>query len=127
MQVEIEFYPEDQASRIGETEFRTQMIPGMEDRLLVSSSKWSDFYTEIKAPRRAEFLKLTFHWQSPKRGGSATGIIYFDDAAVDGPAGRLQPSYDPPEPPEEPKDDVKPTPVAPGKEAAAPANPAQPQ
>jgi hypothetical protein len=126
MQVEMEFYPEDQASRIGETEFRTQMIPGMTDRLLFISSKWSEYYTDIRAPRRAEFLKLTFHWQSPKREGSATGIIYFDDAAVDGPAGRLQPSYDPPEPTEESKGDAKPA-TTPATEAAPPAKPAQPQ
>lgn len=127
MQVEMEFYPEDQASRIGETEFRTQMIPGMADRLLFISSKWSEFYTEIKAPGRAEFMKLTFHWQSPKREGAATGIIYFDDATVDGPAGRLLPSYDPPEPTEEPKGDAKPATPEPAKVATPPAKPAEPQ
>lgn len=103
MQLEVEFYPEDQASRIGETEFRTQMIPGMAERLLFISSKWSEYYAEFKAPARAEFMKISFHWHSPKREGTATGIIYFDDATVAGPPGRLVPSYDPPEPVEEPE------------------------
>ncbi len=120
MQVEVEFYPEDQASAIGETEFRTQMIPGMAERLLFISSKWSEYHAEFKAPARAEFMKLTYRWESPKREGAATGIIYFDDAIVEGAPGRLVPSYDPPETVEEPTSEKPSIPASP---APAPATP----
>jgi hypothetical protein len=99
--LEVEFYPADQASRIGETNFRTQMIPGMADRILFISSRWSEYYAEFKSPAGAEFMKITFRWESPKREGPANGIIYFDDAAVEGAPGTLVPSLDPPAPVEE--------------------------
>jgi hypothetical protein len=99
--LEVEFYPADQASRIGETQFRTQMIPGVADRLLFTSTRWSEYYAEFKSPSGAEFMKVSFRWESPKSEGAASGIIYFDDATVEGAAGNLVPSLDPPEPAEE--------------------------
>lgn len=125
--LEVEFYPADQASRIGETEVRTQMIPGMPDRLLFISSKWSEYHAEFKAPAGAEFMKVTFKWESPKREGSANGVIYFDDAAVDGVAGTGVPSLDPPPPAEEPPPSPNAPPgdakvdVAPQKDSSPPA------
>jgi hypothetical protein len=110
--LEVEFYPADQASRIDETESRTQMIPGMADRMLFSSAKWTEYHAEFTAPEGAEFMKITFKWESPKREGTAEGIIYFDDAAVDGVAGTSVPSLDPPPPVEPP--------------SASPASPAGP-
>jgi hypothetical protein len=96
--LEVEFYPADQASRIGETESRTQMIPGMAERLLFTSSKWSEYYAEFKAPKNAEFMKVTFKWESPRHETPATGVIFFDDAAVEGVPGTLVPTLDPPVP-----------------------------
>ncbi|MGB8166238.1 MAG: hypothetical protein WCF18_02025 [Chthoniobacteraceae bacterium] len=96
--LEVDFYPADQTVRIGETAVRTQMIPGMADRLLFISSKWSEYYAEFRAPTGAEFMKVTFKWESPKREGPADGVIYFDDATVEGVVGTGVPSLDPPEP-----------------------------
>ncbi len=98
MQLEVEFYSADQATEIGDAQYRTQMIPGMADRLLFISSKWNEYYAEFKAPEGAEFMKVTFHWESPRHEDAADGIIYFDDAAVEGVPGKLVPSLDPPAP-----------------------------
>lgn len=126
--LEVEFYPADQTSRIDETLVRTQMIPGMADRLLFLSSKWTEYHAEFSAPAEAEFMKITFKWESPKREGTADGIIYFDDAAVDGVAGTSVPTLDPPEPvePVAPASSVPGAPSAPDLGTAGKAPPPQP-
>jgi hypothetical protein len=100
MLVDIEYYPADQASRIGSVDTRTQMIPGKDKSLLFVAGRWSEYFTEVRAPEGAEFMKVTFRWESPKREGAADGLIYFDDAVVEGPAGNLVSTFDPPEPAE---------------------------
>ena len=113
MQLEVEFYAADQATQIGDAQYRTQMIPGMADRLLFISSKWNEYYAELTAPEDAEFMKITFHWESPRHEEAADGVIYFDDAAVDGVPGKLVPSLDPPAPVPAPEPAAAPTPAAP--------------
>lgn len=112
--LEVEFYSEDEESRIGETDVRTQMIPGAADRLLFLSSRWSQYYAEFKAPSRAGFLKIVFSWEAPKREGPADGVIFFDDAAVELVPRAPVPSPDPP------SGDAKPAPVTPAIPAAPP-------
>jgi hypothetical protein len=76
------------------------MIPGKDKSLLFVAGRWSEYFTEVRAPEGAEFMKVTFRWESPKREGAADGLIYFDDAVVEGPAGNLVSTFDPPEPAE---------------------------
>ncbi len=114
MTLEVEYYPADQASQIGETEHRTQMIPGMGDRILFTSAKWTEYFAEFRAPAGAEFMKITFNWFSPRKEEPANGVIYFDDASVVGSAGSLVPSLDPPPPADDANaDDQAPKPAAP--------------
>ena len=129
MTIDVEFYPADQASLIGEVEHRTQMIPGMGERILFTSAKWSEYFAEFRAPAGAEFMKITFNWFSPKREEPANGIIFFDDASITGAAGTLVPSLDPPPPADDADADdktPKPAPVATPAGAPAPAAPPAP-
>lgn len=108
LRVEVEFFQSDQESDAGETEYRTQMIPGSARRILFNSSAWSEYFTDVKSPEGAEFMKISFRWQSPVKGEIADGMIYFDDVVVTGPRGALLPSDDPspssPSTPETPAD-----------------------
>lgn len=109
--LEVEFYQADQESSAGETEYRTQMIPGSPKRLLFVANRWTEYFSEVKSPEGAEFMKITFRWETPADRETADGVIYFDDAVVEGPAGTLVPSADPqPAPPVAP-----PVPAVPGQ------------
>jgi hypothetical protein len=96
MQVVVDFLLPDQATNAGDTEFRTQMIPGSPKRLMFLSGKWTEYFADFKAPKGAAFMKLSFHWESPKGEHPASGTIYFDDAVLEGIAGTLVPLADPP-------------------------------
>jgi hypothetical protein len=110
--LEVEFYQADQESSAGETEYRTQMIPGSPNRVLFFANRWTEYFANIKSPEGAEFMKITFRWETPPDNETADGIIYFDDAVVEGPTGRLVPS-DSPAP-------LPATPVVPGSSAPVP-------
>ncbi len=99
MRLEVDFYQADQESSAGETRHRTQMIPGSPRRVLFFASRWTEYYAEVMSPVGSEFMKITFRWETPADHETADGIIYFDDAVVEGPAGRLVPSLDPVAPP----------------------------
>ncbi len=100
MLVEVEFYQADEATLAGEVQARTQMIPGAPDHLLFLATKWSEYYATFQAPLDAVFMKVTFSWFSPKHEEEADGIVYFDDAAIEGVPGTAIPTDDPPETPE---------------------------
>jgi hypothetical protein len=103
MQVEVDFLLLDQATPAGDPDVRTQMIPGSPKRLMFVPGKWTEYAANFKSPAGAEFMKVTFRWESPKTDEPAAGTIYFDDIVVDGQPGTAIPSQDPPEPdPEEP-------------------------
>lgn len=93
--LEVEFYQADQESSAGETEYRTQMIPGSPRRILFMANKWTEYFSAVRSPEGAEFMKITFRWETPADKETADGIIYFDDAVVEGPAGILVPTTDP--------------------------------
>lgn len=100
MRLEVEFYQADQESSAGATQYRTQMIPGSPRRVLFFASRWTEYFADVRSPVGSEFMKITFRWETPADHETADGIIYFDDAVVEGPAGRLVPSFDPVAPPQ---------------------------
>ncbi len=87
LRVEAEFYQADLETQVGDTAYRTHQIPGSPGRILFESEKWSEYFTEVKTPEDAAFMKVTFRWQATGEGGEADGLVYFDDAIVQGPAG----------------------------------------
>jgi hypothetical protein len=94
MIVSIEYYGADAQTQIGETDYRTQMIPGsilpnLEPRILFFSSRWSEYFTVEKSPAEAAFMKITWYWETPREEGETDGVIYWDDATVEGERGTI--------------------------------------
>lgn len=90
--VEAEFFAADQETQIGNTEYRVQMIPGsvvpgLGTRILFFANKWTEYHTEIKSPTDAAFMKVVFNFQVPKEEGETDGVLYLDNAAVEGERG----------------------------------------
>lgn len=111
MRVQLEYFEADQATQVGALDYRTQMLPGGLNRILFVAGQWSEYFTELKTPEGAEFVKITFYWELPEKE-PADGIIYFDDAALDGPRGLLVPTRDP--------EDLAPPPIVPKPDASTP-------
>ena len=95
LRVEAEFYQADLETQTGDTAYRTQQIPGSPRRILFQAEKWNEYFTEVKSPEDAAFMKVTFRWQTTGEGGEANGLIFFDDAVVDGPVGTPAPKEEP--------------------------------
>lgn len=94
MLVEIEYFAADQETQVGDTEYRTQMIPGnivpgVGIRLLFVANKWNEYSTDTKSPPEAAFMKVTFYLETPKEAGETDGIIYLDDAVIEGERGTI--------------------------------------
>ena len=87
LRVEVEFFEADLDTQIGDTVYRTQQIPGSPRRILFETERWNEYYTEVKSPEGAAFMKVSFLWQATGVDGEADGLIFFDDAFVDGPPG----------------------------------------
>jgi len=89
LRLEVEFFQADQETQTGESEFRTQPIPGSPgSRPLFNSENWAEFATEITAPEDAAFLRMTWTVASSPQTGETNGVIFFDDANVKGPPGK---------------------------------------
>jgi hypothetical protein len=90
--ISVEYFAADQETQLGETEYRSQIIPGnnipgVGVRLLFSSSKWAEYYTDLKSPVDAAFMKLVIMVEAPRVSGETDGVIYLDDAAIEGERG----------------------------------------
>jgi hypothetical protein len=82
MKTEIEFFTPDMESQAGEVANRTLMVPGNTKRLFFTSNKWTEYFTKVRAPRDAGWMKVTFRWETGREVGMTDGTIYFDDAAA---------------------------------------------
>lgn len=82
MQLEVIFFQADGETQAGDPQTRTQMIPGKLNRLVFVSSKWSEFFGEIRTPDDAALMQVTFRWETTRDEGTTDGLIYFDDAAI---------------------------------------------
>ncbi len=106
-----EFYMADKETQTGEAIFRVQPMPDSPNKpttrpALFTSKNWSEYFVNTTTPEDAAFLKLTWKWEAAKDEGETSGVIYFDDATIEGEPG--------PVPPEEPE--PVPEPAAPGEE-----------
>jgi len=127
MRVEVEYFAADQETQTGETDYRTQMVPGSLNRLLFSSTKWTEYYTTVRTPEDAAFIKVSYFWEANREQGTIDGEIYFDDGSLTEVAGgesrapldpsMIKPKADEPEP--DAPDASAPAPApAPGQPAA---------
>jgi hypothetical protein len=80
--VETEYFTADQETQSGDTDHRTAIIPGSLDRMLFVSTRWSEYFTSVRTPEDAAFMKVTYRWEVGKDAGKTDGTIYFDDASL---------------------------------------------
>jgi hypothetical protein len=123
---EDETNPTGAPEQTGEVEYRVQPMPGSKNRRpLFTAARWTEFYADLKAPDDAATMKVTWTWETPPQEGATNGVIYFDDANVDGAPGPKEDLFE--EAPEPASDDAK-QPAEPARpvEAPKPAAPAPP-
>lgn len=82
MKVEIEFFAEDQETQVGENEYRAEVLPGGKDRRLFNSRRWNEYFTRVRTPDFARYMKVTWRFETGRDPGTIDGCIYFDDAAI---------------------------------------------
>ena len=123
LKMRVDWFMADKEEQTGNVEYRVQSIPGSPNRPpMFSSTKWSEYYADIKAPEDAAFMRVTWTWETPPQAGETHGIVYFDDAGIHGESGPKEDLFaDEPEMVDEPEKPVvtpveKPAPPPPKKE-----------
>jgi hypothetical protein len=118
--------PTGAPEQAGEVEYRVQPLPGSKKRKpIFTAAKWTEFYADLKAPADAATMKVTWTWETPPQEGATNGVMYFDDAVVEGePGPKLDIFADEPEPaPEEEKKPAEPAKPAEAPKPVAPKSP----
>jgi len=82
MKMEFEFFTPDMEDQAGDTQHRTLLVPGNSKRIYFVSNKWTAYQADVRAPRDAGWMKVTFRWETGREKGMTDGTIYFDDASV---------------------------------------------
>jgi hypothetical protein len=82
MKLECEFFTPDMESQAGDIQHRSMLIPGNSKRIYFVSNRWTEYETEVRIPRAAGWMKVTFRWETTRQKGMTDGTIYFDDASV---------------------------------------------
>lgn len=80
--VEVEYFTADKENQAGSADNRNEFIPGSLDRLFFVSAKWTEYFTSVRAPADAGFMKVSFRWETGNEQGATDGMIYFDDASL---------------------------------------------
>ncbi len=116
LKLRIDWFMADKEEQTGEVIWKVQPIPGSKLRKpLFTSAQWNEYFADVKSPADAAFIKVTWFWDTPPQEGETNGVIYFDDAVIEGDAPpKEEVVFD-----EEIKDDDKPA-------AEKPAEPAKP-
>jgi hypothetical protein len=104
LKLRVDWFLADKEEQTGNVEFRVQPIPGSANRAaMFTSGKWSEYFATFKAPADAAFMRITWTWESGSEVGETHGVIYFDDASIEGISGpKEDPFADEPEMTEEP-------------------------
>lgn len=75
-------------AQTGEPVWRLQPLPGSKNRPpFFRSGRWTEFFVDVKSPADAAFIKVTWYWETPPDAGETNGVMYFDDATVEGESG----------------------------------------
>lgn len=82
LRVEVEYFTADKENQAGSADNRNEFIPGGLDRLFFVSTKWTEYFTTVRTPADAGFMKASFRWETGKEQGATDGLIYFDDASL---------------------------------------------
>jgi hypothetical protein len=82
LRMEFEYYQQDEATQVKDTDNRVTLIPGSMKRLLFTSSQWSQAYGVVRTPKDAALMKVTFVFNVPNGPGKTDGVLFFDDAFI---------------------------------------------
>lgn len=82
MKMDFDYFTVDPETQCEQSDHGTQIIPGSLDRMMFFSTKWTEYYRLVRAPKDAAFMKVTFRWETDKAPGATDGVIYFDDASI---------------------------------------------
>ncbi len=87
----VEFYAADQETQTGTPMFQAQPLPDSPNYSrkkppLFTPEAWSEYFVEVETPSDAEYIKVTWKWQSANDAGTTNGAMFFDDATLHGPA-----------------------------------------
>ena len=90
--LDIEFFQADQKTPAGEPISGAQLIPGRvvpggPHELIFVSGKWTESFSQITSPENAAFIKVSWSWTTPSDEGETDGVIYWDDASLEGERG----------------------------------------
>ena len=122
LKLRVDWFLADKEEQTGNVEYRAQPIPGTANRApMFSASKWSEYYANLKAPEDAAFMRVTWTWETPPQAGETHGIVYFDDATIEGESGPKEDLFA--DEPEMVEEEEKPAPPA----APAPPPPPPPK
>lgn len=120
MKLRVDWFLADKEEQTGNVEYRVQPIPGSRNRpLMFTAAKWTEYFANLKSPEDAAFMRVTWTWETPPQAGETNGVVFFDDAGIEGESGpKDDPFADLPVEPE--------TPEPPAPDKVAPPPPATP-
>ena len=122
LKLRVDWFLADREEQTGEVEYRVQPIPGSANRPpMFVAGKWSEYFANLKAPAEAAFVRVTWTFESGPNEGETNGIIYFDDAGIEGEPGPKEAIFE--DEPEMEDDDEKPSTPAEKPAIVAPALP----
>ncbi len=88
LKMRVDWFMADKEEQTGNVEYRMQSIPGSRQRpLMFTAGKWSEYYANLKSPVDAAFMRVTWTWETPPQAGETNGVVYFDDATIEGESG----------------------------------------
>jgi hypothetical protein len=88
LKLRVDWFKADKEEQTGDVVWRVQPIPGSPNlKPLFTAGKWSEFYTDVKSPEDAAYVRITWYWDTTPKEGMTDGIIYFDDAIIVGESG----------------------------------------
>ncbi len=91
--VQVDFFKADKVTPAGDSAYAGQSLPGAKGRPpLFSAQKWSEFWMEVATPEEAAFVMVTWRWETGGEKGEINGVMYFDDASVQGAPASAAPS-----------------------------------
>jgi hypothetical protein len=86
LKLEVDYYAQDGNESVPETYYSVQPIPGVKGRKpYFTPDKWSRFAVKLITPPGAIFAQITWRWETGSDPGEINGIMYFDDAMMQGP------------------------------------------
>jgi len=87
LKLEVDYFAKDANESVGESFYAVRPVPGTKDHdPYFKPDSWNRFFVKLTTPPEAVFAQITWRWETGSDPGEINGIMYFDDAAMIGPA-----------------------------------------